>query len=143
MIVLEQNCLEAARDSTGDVVMDDDGYLVFEEVDCDDPYILLQLQSMKLKKNIRLHIDIYDKNMFGGYVLYEGKKKRIPIHFNHSELINENNEEGETTCQLFYDEMLDSVNNGTYSFVIQGTNISNIYYIRKKDGKKTEFHKIE
>ena len=132
MIVLEEHCMEAVRDSTGSPIFDADEYPIFEEVDCYEPYIAMQLQSVG--KNLRMAI--YDKDMYGGYILYDGQEERIPIHFNRLEVVKKEENDSTSIRQFFYDEIQDEKNTGTYSFTMQGNNVSNVNYISKKDNLK-------
>jgi hypothetical protein len=136
MVLIAQKCLEAARDEeTGDTLYDEEEGLIFEEIDCNPSYWFfdIQLQSVGLKTNFQLRMAIYDKDMAGGFVLYKGEKERIPIHLNRSEDIQEGK-------QFYYNEMYKGEINGVYSFALRGTSIvDNVYYIRKKDGKRFTF----
>ena len=138
MVVVEQHCLESARDEEGDVSIDEEGYLIFEEVDCYTPYLDIQLQSVGLKQNFQLRMAIYDEDMAGGFVLYKGQKERIPIHFHRSEDIQEDESypDGSHAKLFYYNEMYKGEINGVYTFTLLGASIvDDAYYIRKKDGK--------
>ena len=134
MVVLEKQCLNAANNEIGDVLLDEEGYLIFDEVDCYIPYLDIQLQSLGLKQNFQLRLAVYDEDMAGGFVLYDGQKERIPIHFERSE----NMKKEENYPKLFYyNEIYNGEINGVYSFKLHDTSfVDNVYYIRKKDGKK-------
>ena len=138
MVLIEQQCLRTVMDEeTGDVLFDEEGYLIFEEVDCNTPYLNIYLQSVGLKKNFQLRLAIYDEDMAGGFVLYKGKMERIPIHFDHFEDIEEDESyPDDSHAKLFYyNEMYEDENTGTYSFVLRNADIYDVYYTHKKDGK--------
>jgi hypothetical protein len=73
----------------------------------------------------------YDEDMAGGFVLYEGQKERIPIYFDRCEMLKEDKK------MFYYNEMYNGELNGVYSFALLDTSVvDDIYYIRKKDGKR-------
>jgi hypothetical protein len=132
MILVEQKCLDAVEDEEA-------GTWDFEEVDCNTPYLDIQLQSVGLKKNFQLRMAIYDEDMAGGFVLYEGQKERIPIYFDRSENIEEDESypDGSHVKSFYYNEMYNGEINGVYSFALRNTSVvDNVCYIRKKDGKR-------
>ena len=121
MILIEQKCLTADMENSDE--------LIFEEEDCNTPFVAMQLESVGLKKNFRLRLAIYDEDMAGGFVHYQGQKERIPIHFDCSEDLSEGQ-------KFYYTEMYEGNNNGFYSFSYNDSTIENVYYVRKKDEKK-------
>ena len=131
MVLLEELCLKYIDEE------DEEGNLIFEEIDCRTPYLDIELQSVELKKNFYLRMAIYDEDMAGGFVLYDGQEERIPIHFDRSETIEEDESypDGSRAKLFYYNEMYKGEINGVYTFVMRASVVDNVHYIRKKDEK--------
>jgi hypothetical protein len=101
------------------------------------PYMDIHLQSAGLKNNFQLRLAIYDEDMSGGFVQYRGQTERMPIQFDRQEVAEDRSEEGRPDVRiLFYNEIYQGEINGVYVLTIQGANVYNASYLRKKDGKK-------
>jgi hypothetical protein len=146
MILLEQKCLTTVMmfDEENDEIyhlMDDEGWLIFEEEDCEKPYLDMQLESVGLDNNFQLRLAIYDEDKAGGFVQYKGQTERIPIHLdfiNGMDVDMEGNEytDDNRADSYHYNEMYKGEINGVYYFVLyRNSIIDNVYYVRAKDGK--------
>ena len=101
-------------------------------------YLNMQLQSVGLKQNFQLQMAINDKDMAEGFVLYEGQKERMPIHFYRSENITESDgyRNGNQAKLFYYNEIYNGKINGVYSLTMRGTSVlDSVYYVRQKDKK--------
>lgn len=136
LILIEQQCLEAMRDKdTGDVLCNEEGEFIFEEVDCQAHYVDVELQSVGLKNNFRLRVAVYDEDMAGGFALYDGQTERIPIHFDREEIVEKGNgKDCPVIRNLFYNEMCQDEKKGVYVLTVQDTVFYSARYIREKDG---------
>ena len=139
MVMVEEHCYHAKMNNDGALVVDENDELIFDEVDCNDPYFDVKLKSQGLKRNFRLKAFFYDEDMAGGYVIYDGQTARIPMRHTHSEIVENHENEGRPNMvEHFYNEYYQGIITGTYSFTIQGARVYKASYIRKKDNKKFE-----
>ena len=102
MIVIEQHCYDVVQeydeDGYQDVVLDEDGHLIFEEVDCNTYFIDIDLETISLKNNFKFRLGIYDENMAGAFIQYADSVEHIPFF----------RKESKSKTNLQYDRIVDS-----------------------------------
>jgi hypothetical protein len=80
--------------------------ILSEPRDCEVPDRQIMLKSKGQKKDFSLILAFCDENIQTGYVRYEGQTERIPIQFDHEEIVDERTGEGRPNVrELFYNEI--------------------------------------
>ena len=115
-----------------------------QSMDCETPDRKILLKSKSQKKDFSLILAFCDENIKSGYVLYDGQTERIPIQFDHEEIVEDRSEEGRPNVRnLFYNEIYCGKINGSYVLTLQGVRFYGASYIRKKDNKTIDLEVID
>ena len=96
MVLIEQYCYRVKKEynEEGEEIgywLDEDGYEVFEDVDCNTPFIDMDLKVDSSPDNFTLRLAIYDEDMEGAFIQYaeDETQRRIPFRRRKSKKTNE------------------------------------------------------
>ncbi|WP_231424648.1 hypothetical protein [Pedobacter sp. Leaf250] len=101
------------------------------------------LQSVGIAKSFSLDIYFGDKGK-GAFVKYHGQKAIIALRIKNYSADNSGRTDGQPDLKTYvWDELVDGKINGTYGLTQDINSLKNIWYVRKKDGKRFKLQEID